>query len=328
MAIEDNKNLDPVYYRALDGNVKEALKILNDLPLSQLNAEEKEIRQKYIRRFTLPYINPLSDRLVDRISAAYQAYWHKALLQELSPEQGHDFLFQELAPMVKALGGGINKYSEAEYDRVAEFLKLKLKEEGYFSLIGEVSPFLNFMAWKTEETKNYSVHLGDGEIEKVDVILLNNFASLGWAAYATFEKMHVGGWVGKSALYCVAQKYDLESDNFKVSFLGHEARHFADLKKYPTLKSLDLEYRAKLNELILAKTPRTLLHKFLMEQKNNPKNPHSHASFHLITRLTERLKPQEWEDETKIQTMAGQLLRENSALLSKHKPSEVLSAFP
>jgi hypothetical protein len=89
----------------------------------------------------------------------------------------------------------------------------------------------------------------------------------------------------------VASSYDLESEDFKVSFLAHEARHFSDQRKYKILSPSDLEYRAKLNEVFLAdKSFETLLRKFLLEARNNPANPHSHASHRLVTELSAKLR--------------------------------------
>jgi hypothetical protein len=62
----------------------------------------------------------------------------------------------------------------------------------------------------------------------------------------------VGGWAIKedANLYCNKGDYDLNSEHFKVSYLKHETIHFTDLNEYPQLSSADLEYRAKLIELM------------------------------------------------------------------------------
>ena len=45
---------------------------------------------------------------------------------------------------------------------------------------------------------------------------------------------------------------DRTSETFLVSYLKHEARHFADTLDFPNLSGADLEYRAKLTELAFA----------------------------------------------------------------------------
>ena len=81
---------------------------------------------------------------------------------------------------------------------------------------------------------------------------MEDFATLGWMEYATLGAHHPGGWTEEEGIYCVKKAYDVNSENFKISYLTHEARHFADKKLWPDLKSADLEYRAKLTELNLA----------------------------------------------------------------------------
>lgn len=286
------ENLDKVYFLALDGNVKAAMEVLKTLDRRRLTPVELISRRKFLERFgkSVHSIHPSRPDLVSELTAVYQSYWDQVLLQKLDQKQGYDYLFKKLAPIVHRLGGKAGRFSESEYDRVSEFLTAELNKTGYYAKIGVVKPHLNFMAWKKQTVKPYLIKLGIGEIEKVKVVLMDDFVSLGWAAYATFDKMHVGGWVETHALYCVASSYDLQSENFKVSFLAHEARHFSDLKRYKNLNSSDLEYRAKLNEIFLSdKSFKDLMRKFIQEQKNNLQNPHSHASYRLITRLSEKL---------------------------------------
>lgn len=288
----NEENLDPVYFLALDGNVKAAMQKLNSIDPKTLSAVELVTRRKYLERFGKdPSPNhPAGPDLISELIGIYRSYWDLVLLQKLNQNDGYNYLFDRLVPIVQRLGGSAGKFSEEEYDRVADFLTLKLKKTGYYSKIGSVKPHLNFMAWKKETTKPFEVELGDGEIEKVDVVLMEDFVSLGWAAYATFDKMHVGGWVGEHALYCVASSYDLQSEEFKVSFLAHEARHFSDKRKFKNLSSSDLEYRAKLNEVFLAdQSYEGLMRKFILEQRDNPENPHSHASYRLVAGLSKKL---------------------------------------
>lgn len=329
--------MDQVYNLALDGNIQAALDRLYSIDPSILSPTEQQIRQKYLDRFGLGISTTARGEptLLSEIKGAFQDYWDRALLQKMSQKEGNKYLFSRLVPIAENLGEKPAEYSDGEFERVATFLIANLRETGLFSKIGTVSPHMNFMAWKKERTQTYSVDLGGGELQTVNVVLMEDFESLGWAAYATFDKFHVGGWVGEKSLHCVASSYDLESENFKVSFLAHEARHFTDLKSFPKLKSLDLEYRAKLNELILAQNSfSALLKKFMLEQRENPTNPHSYASFLMLNRLSEKLmKPITLEsfssfDTEKSRKYARELLNEHTNLLRKNDPKLVETVLP
>jgi hypothetical protein len=89
---------------------------------------------------------------------------------------------------------------------------------------------------------------------QVHVVFLDRFVSLGWAGYATCGRAHSGGWATKDSLFALKSSYDLESENFSVSYLAHEGRHFSDYGRFPKLEQPELEYRAKLTELAMSKT--------------------------------------------------------------------------
>lgn len=328
--------MELVYSLALDGNVRAALDRLYEIDPGALTPEENEVRQKYIGRFGSGG-SPEPRRgstLLGEITGAFQDYWDRVLLQELSPLEGSRYLFGRLAPLA-GKPGEIPENFEEEAKKVACALTEKLREAGIHALIGNVSPHMNFMAWRKENRKTFEADLGAGELQLVEVVLMEEFESLGWAAYATFGKFHVGGWVGEKSLHCVASSYDLESEKFKVSFLAHEARHFADLKSFPKLKSLDLEYRAKLTELALAANSHlALLEKFILEQKENPANPHSYASFLLLQRLSEkfgnalsRVNASSFSPE-RTRRFARELLEEHTLRLREQDPGRVETALP
>src|SRR4029077_9164441 len=60
---------------------------------------------------------------------------------------------------------------------------------------------------------------------------------------------HTDGWATAMTLYAVRSAYDIESESFRVSYLAHEAQHFADYGRFPKLARPEREYRAKLTEL-------------------------------------------------------------------------------
>ncbi len=80
--------------------------------------------------------------------------------------------------------------------------------------------------------------------------------------------------------------YDLDSEDFRVHYLQHEARHFADYQRYPKLEAHDLEYRAKLTELVYAKsTLRPTLDHFIANARADLTSAHSYAESILVRNL-------------------------------------------
>lgn len=81
--------------------------------------------------------------------------------------------------------------------------------------------------------------------------MMDGFVSRSWLDFISFGNVGTGGWIGKDgSLCCIKSLYDINSQNFKTSFLKHEAQHGYDIKKFSGISSIDLEYRAKLVELI------------------------------------------------------------------------------
>lgn len=75
-----------------------------------------------------------------------------------------------------------------------------------------------------------------------------------------------------------------------MTFLGHEAQHFADLSRFQGLAGWELEYRAKLVELAqLDQTRERVLMKFIEDQKDDPASPHSYANLRVLSTMVERL---------------------------------------
>jgi hypothetical protein len=88
-----------------------------------------------------------------------------------------------------------------------------------------------------------------------------------------------GGWAKKDGLYCICRNYDLDSERFQLSFLKHEARHYADFGLYPELQPADLEYRSKLTELAYSEEGTYRLLEHFTKAANRVENsPHSLAS--------------------------------------------------
>lgn len=127
---------------------------------------------------------------------------------------------------------------------------------------------------------------------------MKNFLTLGWQEFATFGRSTPGGWATKDALYCVEDAYDLNSEDFLISYLCHEGRHFADYELFPGLHSVDLEYRAKLTELsLLEENLFESLYFFLQNANKTSLNAHSAANYFVIRDLSEQLFDSDFEQD-------------------------------
>lgn len=286
--IGDVPNLKKPVYEALAGRVDKTLLALDKVNQKKLSNKESKLIDKYKNRFGNVFQkNTVNESLlVNELVGVYHRYWYRGLLNKQPQMEGVESVFNSLKTIAATFGYSAGDFSEDEMNKLEERIQKELKKEGYFSLLGGVKPFLNLMIWKKESVESYKIDLGDTR-QEVEVVMMDDFVVLGWAGYATFNVFHVGGWAKKDRLYCVKPSYDLDSENFKISYLAHEGRHFADYKKYPKIDGVNLEYRAKLTELILAdESFSVVLDKFISEAKDDPKNSHAYASFLLVRNLS------------------------------------------
>jgi hypothetical protein len=132
-------------------------------------------------------------------------------------------------------------------------LDARINARGWHALFGQTLPLREFMLWKTQTRRHYDVQLPQS-VQAVTVVFMDDFASLGWAGFATCDRAHTGGWTKPDVLYAVRSVYDLDSEDFRVGFLAHEAQHFRDHANFPVLEQPELEYRVKLIELASGRT--------------------------------------------------------------------------
>ena len=159
---------------------------------------------------------------------------------------------------------------------------------GFHFLGGRTGGCYGPYIWRTEELRRYEVELPEG-VQEYAVKLLGGFVMESWLSYLTFGLSGTGGWSnGDGLIHCVKRHYDLESESFRVSLLKHEAQHASDQSRYPGMSSADLEYRAKLVELIYSEE-RQLLGRFLQEaDAANPGNAHGLAAERIVRGFARR----------------------------------------
>ena len=224
--------------------------------------------------------------VVREIAGLFQTYWRDALMLAAPLDEVEEQLKSRLDEILVSRG-----YSSAldDEDELSENVEALIREEGYFAQSGRTPPLLDLMIWRKNEIATESVELTDGTYE-VDVNYLDDFISYGWSNFAAFGMTSTGGWAKEDGLYCLCRHYDLDSERFKLSFLKHEARHFADFGLYPELQPSDLEYRGKLTELAFSDEATYRLLEHFHNSANRVGNaPHPLANWYVIEGLSRQL---------------------------------------
>jgi hypothetical protein len=200
-----------------------------------------------------------------------------------------------------------------------ETLLDELRAEGFHVQGGRTRPFEDLFVWRDDQVRDFEVDLGDTTVT-VTVHFMAEFVSQGWMGWVTADHAHAGGWAKKDALYCMADRYDVESEQFLISYLKHEGRHFVDYVRFPELDQIDLEYRAKLTEIVHLEDglPATM-ETFVGMAAPNPAAPHAIASHAVVLDLERQLgHPPRWENDEDVAALkaaANELLGEHARML-------------
>lgn len=251
----------------------------------------------------------IEDDFVREAAKYHLAYWRAALLNPAQSESAQSELRESIENLLEAHGAP----NDGE---LSDRLAAEIERRGYGFRGGRTPPLFDFMLWRRTDTQTYEVELTDGRQEVV-VHLLRDFIMEGWANFATFGAAGTGGWADPDALYAFADDYDLESERFLNSYLRHEARHFADYALYPNLAPADLEYRAKLTELIFASDVQKLLAMFEGHAVRESSAPHPLANWHVLNDLRVALGTEELTDQPaeEISKISKRLLDDHDAKL-------------
>jgi hypothetical protein len=281
---------------------------------SVLTPSERELAQRFRERFVLRTEEPPlpDDAFARDVVRAYRDYWTRSLLHELAKDEGETFLRASLERVLARHRVAAPDSADA-FDRMGG----ELARRGLHHLGGVTLPYFELMLWSGQDTTHYEVQLSDA-VQPVDVVFLSDFIVRGWAHYATFGRASTGGWATENALFCLREDYDLDSEKFLVSYLQHEARHFADYARFPELEQIDLEYRGKLTELVFAQdSQRSLLQHFESAGAANESAPHSYANWAVMQDVGRALDGAAWKDAESdaIRKIARELLEANTAEL-------------
>jgi len=297
-----------LYNLALQGRVDKAINFIQTTVPS--DSASAKVANKFKARFldAAPYVLTKDPQLAELL-AIYVVYWRNTLLKP-------DAAKQYEAELIRSINGFLDKVGAPDSDKQFNLrMQTYLASKGYRSAVGQTAGIWDFLVWKTEREVNYKLELPEG-ISDTKIVFLEDVLSMGWEEYATFGKYYPGGWAAPDRLYCVGKAYDLKSENFEVSYLKHEGQHFLDYKLFPGMQSADLEYRAKLVELIYSKTTTArLLLSFQRRGANNPRNSHAFASYKVIegyNQVDEGVLKASSMNTEKVKEVAMRLLRMDS----------------
>jgi hypothetical protein len=297
-----------------------ALRALDPVSLAERYAPTRDCMLERLDARRPPAIT-LADGFLAGVLAAYREYWLRSLRAERPEPENEAWLLATLNTRVEAEGGT----GAASLDELEPKLEALIAAHGYHALLGMTRPLRELMLWKTETETRYDVRLPEST-QAVTVVFLDGFASLGWAGFATCDRHHSGGWTKPDRLYAVRSAYDLTSENFRVSYLAHEAQHFADNRRFPKLEQqAELEYRAKLVELAVGQSSvYDLLDNFAVNISDDVSVPHSYANGRVVRDLGKRLDPvagkaPAWRDASieRINAAAADLLRDDTSRLEE-----------
>jgi hypothetical protein len=250
---------------------------------------------KAARVFLEPAIgSERGDPHVREVLLAYLRYWTRLFERDESADDAEAHLADELSTAAKTQRSGDDV---ADVEAAEAVIGGAFRARGLAFLGGRTPPYFGAYVWSRTEKRRFDVALPRADPQPVTVHFLHDFLVRGWLHWRTFGRQGAGGWYKQDdpewpdGLYAVADRYpDPETNRqFRVSLLGHEAQHVADHRDFPGLSSRELEYRAKLIEVIGYDRPQDRLEFFLADAADDPAQPHPWAAHRIISDLAARL---------------------------------------
>ncbi|MFA7361465.1 MAG: hypothetical protein WC139_10560 [Candidatus Kapaibacterium sp.] len=311
-------NYSKLYSHTLDADVTSALKLL-EYPDSLLKEKDVKFKKEFELRFkndkdNSEYINTI-DPALKPLLKLYSEYWHRALKSDATI---HDSSFTE--SLKKFLINNASMFIKSDSISDDDINNALI---GYCGSLGftttgyaKTGKLFDLLVWKSQYDSIYTFAISDDTIN-VNVTFMENFATLGWEEYATLGKYYPGGWANDKGLFCVKSAYDLQSEEFLISYLAHEGRHFKDYELLPNLDGTELEYRAKLTELTLAdKTLYNTIEFFLNNAIKESDNSHARANYLVIDELSKEIFDTEFiTDTNKWKSVSKEKINSTSSYL-------------
>lgn len=241
-------------------------------------AEQAELYRSFMMRFEQEQYTVFEiDALLNAVLLDYQRYYRNVFYLCMDKEQAAKKLSECLQDTL-----GIKEKCFGLCEIEGSVLTALFHKHGFSFQGGKTSGYYGPYIWRTTETAEYTVELPNGTLN-YSVKLLDGFLSRSWMDYLSFGEIGSGGWTDNDGcIQCVKSAWDFESEAFRISLLKHEAQHIQDLQKDREMSSVELEYRAKLVELIYS-NERNLLRAFAQEASlTDMSNAHAVAAYQVI----------------------------------------------
>lgn len=311
---------DKYYSYLLNYEVRKAYNYL-------VKCEQFDLSSKLETRFAdNHYENRSSNQFVREVDYLYQDYYKDIFWKELDKFTATKKLYKSLCLFMED-NNLLEDYSYQEKNNLElvyeEIFKLgdklqKLFEKiGYHFLGGRTAGYLGPYIWRKNKTIEYEVELPNG-IQNYTVTMMSKFVSKSWLDYVSLGVLSTGGWQNEDSMNCVVASYPArvrKTAKFKVSFLKHEAQHAYDYIHYPNLSPVQLEYRAKLVELIYYPRISLFLNFLSYASADDKNNAHSYVAYHIAKGLSEIIFEREYENDKNAWKGKLKQIKEKSLVL-------------
>jgi hypothetical protein len=253
------------------------------------NYHYQSYKEQYLSLFTEDYnvLLASSNSLLEGIHTIYKAYWRDCIIQQ----NNYTLLTSTLEENLINYLNNYFQIDSIEYSNYKSFLSTKLLEDGYYSNFHLINEKSEIRVWKNQYSKYYTIKLPFDTLS-LEVLFISDLKISGFSGFAQMDvdKPEFGGWPvkGKNQIICVDYYYEKDTELFRNSYLKHEAQHVLDKTNYPKLSAADLEYRAKLVELIYLEDNfyQRLLEFSSSINATNRAHAHDYANFILLNHIS------------------------------------------
>lgn len=249
-------------------------------------------KQRFSKRFvdqSESFVDQTDNQILKDIISFYRDYWTNDFMKSQDDTLDHNY------QLIKNLGQylidhQLTRLSIEEINSMKDIskdLKASIEKEGAYCQFFYLNEKHDIMIWATQNREIYTIET-PYETRDIPVIFFEDVILSNRADFLSFGSKRTGGWPNNAEGVIYSGDYDIESEQFKYSFLTHEANHFFDNEKYPNLSAADLEYRSKLIELIyVEKDEDRMLREFLAGASNENRNHgHPYGNYQVIKDLS------------------------------------------
>ncbi|MCB2213833.1 hypothetical protein KQH50_00415 [bacterium] len=271
---------------------------------------EAEMVAALRRKLQSPPAHDTGNAFLDCVLDAYQDYFRHCFSAALDAPADESPLLKaaerEARAALESALRGVLELPAAGLDELEEAIGERLTADGLHFLGGTTGSYLGPYIWRETDRTDYTVELPLGS-ETLTVFWMDGFLMRSWLDWLSDGEVGAGGWAKDEGIYCVRSSYadQIDTPQFTVSFLKHEAQHHADFR-WGELSPSDLEYRAKLVELIYLGEPDFLRSLLLSADLSERDNSHAYAAAAIVNGLAASLEAQGGVDGlVRLQSLVG-----------------------